>query len=147
MKVILRKDFVQLGKSGDICDVKNGYARNYLIPQGIAVVAMPKNMKMLEEEQRLSELKMNKDRKTAQALAGELETVSLTVAVAVGEEDRVFGSVTTQNIADKLKEKGYGIDKKKILLKEPIKALGIYNVSIKLHTDVEAAIRVWVVKE
>jgi large subunit ribosomal protein L9 len=147
MKVILRKDFSQLGQTGDILEVKNGYARNYLIPQGIAVLATPKNMKSLEEEQRLSEIRMNKDRKNAEILAKELETVSLTVAVAVGEEDRVFGSVTAQNIADKLKEKNYNIDKKKISLKEPIKALGIYNVSIKLHTDVEAGIRVWVVKE
>ena len=147
MKIILRKDFSELGQTGDILEVKNGYARNYLIPQGIAVLATPKNMKGLEEEQRLSEIRMNKDRKNAEILAKELETVSLTVAVAVGEEDRVFGSVTAQNIADKLKEKNYDIDKKKILLKEPIKALGIYNVSIKLHTDVEASIRVWVVKE
>jgi len=147
MKVILRKDFTQLGQTGDILEVKNGYARNYLIPQGLAIIATPKNMKSLEEEQRLSELRMNKDRKHAESLVKELDTVSLTVAVAVGEEDRVFGSVTTQNIADKLKEKNYDIDKKKILLKEPIKALGIYNVAIKLHSDVEASIRVWVVKE
>jgi large subunit ribosomal protein L9 len=147
MKIILRQDYPQLGKTGEILEVKNGYARNFLIPQGIAVTATPKNTKMLEEEQRLSVARESRDRKEADILAKSLETVSLTVAVAVGEEDRIFGSVTSQNIADKLKEKGIEIDKKKILLKDPIKALGIYNVAIKLHTDVEAAVRVWVVKE
>ena len=147
MKVIIKQDFEQLGRSGEIVEVRSGYARNYLIPKGIAVVATPKNMKMFEEEQRLSEIRKHKDQKTAEKLAKELETVSLTVAVAVGEEDRIFGSVTAQNIADKLKEKGYNIDKKKIQMKEPIKALGIYTVGIKLYTDVEANVRVWVVKE
>ena len=102
---------------------------------------------MLEEEKKLFEKKKNKDRRHAESLAKELEKVSLTATVAVGEEDRVFGSVTTQTIAELLKEKGYEIDKKKIVLQEPIKALGIYNVMVKLATEVEASIRVWVVKE
>ena len=147
MKIILRKDHPTLGNAGEILEVKSGYARNYLIPEGVAVMATTKNMKMLEEEQRLLLVRENKDKKEAEVLAKSLETVSLTVAVPVGEEDRIFGSVTSQNLADKLKEKGFEIDKKKILLKDPIKALGFYNVAIKLHTDVEAAIRVWVVKE
>ncbi len=147
MKIILRKDIENLGREGDILTVKDGFARNYLLPQGMAVLATEKNMRILAEENKIREIRKNKDRKNAEALAKELENVSLTISVPVGEEDRVFGSVTTQMIAEKLKEKGHDIDKKKILLKEPIKALGIYNVSLKLHTDVEAGIRIWVVKE
>ena len=147
MKIILRKEHENLGREGEVITVKNGFARNFLIPQGIAVLATEKNMRILAEENKIREIRKNKDRKNAEMLAKEMENVSLTISVPVGEEDRVFGSVTAQMIADKLKEKGHEIDRKKILLKEPIKALGIYNVSLKLHTDVEAGIRIWVVKE
>ena len=91
--------------------------------------------------------RQDKDRRLAEGLSKDLEKVSLTASVSVGEEDRVFGSVTAQTISDLLKEKGYEVDKRKILLDEPIKALGIYTISVKLHTDVEAKVRVWVVKE
>ena len=104
-------------------------------------------MRALEEEQKQYERQKDKDRRQAEELSKELEKISLTATVAVGEEDRVFGSVTAQAIADLLKEKGYDIDKRKVLLDEPIKALGIYSVSLKLHTDVEAKVRLWVVKE
>jgi large subunit ribosomal protein L9 len=147
MKVILRQDFESLGKAGDIIAVRNGYARNYLIPQGIAVKATPRNVTLLQEEEKIRERQHDKDRRKAESLSKELSAVSVTVPVAVGEEDRVFGSVTTQTIADVLKEKGFEVDKKKIQLDEPIKALGIYTVPIKLHHEVEANIRVWVVKE
>ena len=147
MKVILRQDYEALGKVGEVVTVKDGYARNFLIPQKIAIMANPHNMRILEEEQKRLEKQKDKDRRQAEGLANELETVSLTATVSVGEEDRVFGSVTAQTIADLLKEKGYDIDKRKILLDEPIKALGIYSVSLKLHADVEAKVRLWVVKE
>ena len=147
MKIIIREDYEPLGKVGDIVTVKDGFARNYLIPKQIAVLATPKNMKILEEEQKMMVRRHDKDRRRAEALSKELEKVSLTAAVAVGEEDRVFGSVTSQTIAELLKEKGYDIDKRKVQLDEPIKALGIYTVTVKLHTDVEAKIRLWVVKE
>ena len=147
MKVILRQDYEALGKVGEVVTVKDGYARNFLIPQKIAIMANPHIMRILEEEQRRLEKQKDKDRRQAEGLAKELETVSLTATVSVGEEDRVFGSVTAQTIADLLKEKGYDIDKRKILLDEPIKALGIYSVSLKLHADVEAKVRLWVVKE
>ena len=147
MKIIIREDYEPLGKVGDIVTVKDGFARNYLIPKQIAVLATPKNMKILEEEQKMMVRRRDKDRRRAEALSKELEKVSLTAAVAVGEEDRVFGSVTSQTIAELLKEKGYDIDKRKVQLDEPIKALGIYTVTVKLHTDVEAKIRLWVVKE
>jgi len=146
MKVILKKDVETLGPAGKIIDVKDGYARNYLIPQGIALKADEKNIKILEEEQKRLKLKLNKDKKNAELLAEKLNGVSCTATVSVGEEDRVFGSVTSQNIADLLKEKGFDIDRKKILLEEPIKALGIYEIPIKLHSEVEAKIKLWVVK-
>ncbi|MBN2030238.1 50S ribosomal protein L9 [bacterium] len=147
MKVILCQDYESLGKTGDIVTVKSGYARHLLIPKGIAVLANARNIKIFKEERKLLNHRQNKERRNAEALSKELEKVSLTATVTVGEEDKVFGSVTAQTIADLLKEKGYDIDKKKIQLDEPIKALGIYTVSLKLYMDVEGKIRVWVVKE
>ncbi len=147
MKVILKKDLESIGKLGEIVEVKDGYARNYLIPQGIALKADKKNIKLLETETRQMELRLNKDKKSAEKLAEQLNKISCTAAVTVGEEDKVFGSVTTQDISDLLKDKGFDIDRKKILLDESIKALGIYTIPIKLHTEVEAKIKLWVVKE
>ena len=147
MKIILRQDFEKLGKAGDIVDVKPGYARNYLIPQQIAYPATPSYLKILEEEKKQKQQKLQKAKKQAEHLAEKLETVSITIPVTVGEENKLFGSVTTQNIADALKEQGFEIDRKKIILEEPIKELGIYSVPIKLHPEVVAKIKVWVVKE
>jgi len=147
MKVILKKDFEKVGKVGDVVKVKDGYARNYLIPQGIALKADTSNIKLLEAERKLVQTRLDKDKKSAEKLAEELSKISCTATVTVGEEDKVFGSVTSQTIADLLKDKGVEIDKKKILLDEPIKALGIYTIPIKLHSDVEAKIKLWVVKE
>ncbi|NOZ60653.1 MAG: 50S ribosomal protein L9 [Calditrichaeota bacterium] len=147
MKIILRKDFEDLGKAGDVVTVKSGYARNFLIPQGIALKADSAAVKQLASEKKMEELKVTRSKKAAQQLAEELEKVSCTATVTVGEEDKVFGSVTTQQISDLLKEKGYEVDRKKIKLEEPIKALGIYDVPIKLHPEVEIKIKLWVVKE
>lgn len=147
MKIILRQDYESLGKTGDTITVKNGYARNFLIPKGIAITATARNMKILKEEEKLFTNRKDKDRRKSDSIAKELSKISITVSVPVGEEDRVFGSVTSQTIAEVLKEKGHDIDKKKIQLEEPIKALGVYTVPIKLHSEVEANLRVWVVKE
>jgi large subunit ribosomal protein L9 len=147
MKIILKKDHPNLGNIGDVLSVKNGFARNFLIPQGIAVLATPKNVRILEEEQKMSARRGHKDKRQAELVAQELEKISITATVAVGDEDRVFGSVTSQTIAELLLKKGYEIDKRKIILDEPIKALGVYTVPIKLHSEIEAKIRVWVVKE
>lgn len=146
MKIILRQDYEALGKVGDVVTVKDGYARNFLVPKRIGILANQKSMRILEEERKTLTRQQNKDKRQAEAMVTELEKISVTATVSVGEEDRVFGSVTTQTIADLLKEKGYEIDKKKIHLDEPIKALGIYTVPLKLHQEVEANIRVWVVK-
>ena len=147
MKIILKKDFESLGDSGTIVEVKSGYARNFLFPQGIGVIANKKNMRIFQEEQKRKEYQENREKRQAEELAKKLDNVSLTATVKVGEEDKVFGSVTSQDIATLLKEKGYEIDKRKIELEDPIKALGVYSVVIKLHSEVEAKIRLWVVKE
>jgi len=147
MKIILKRDYETLGKIGEIVTVKDGYGRNFLIPKGIAMIATESNMKILEEEKKFQKIREEKGKRQAEILAEELEKISITAAVAVGEEDRVFGSVTSQTIGDLLQEKGYKIDKRKIDLDEPIKALGVYTIPIKIHPEVEAKIRVWVVKE
>ncbi len=147
MKVILRKNFDQLGKIGEIVNVKDGYARNYLIPRQIAYQATAGNIRALEEEKKQILKKEAKELEAAQRIAAELEKVSITIPVTVGEEDKIFGSVTNQMIADALKEKGHDIDKRKIEITEPIKSLGIYSVSIKLHPSVSAIVKTWVVRE
>lgn len=147
MKVILRKNFDQLGKIGDLVDVKDGYARNFLLPRQVAYIATKGNIRALEEEKQQLAKKEVKELAAAKVLATELENVSITIPVKVGEEDKIFGSVTSQMISDALKEKNYEIDKRKIDLAEPIKALGIYSVNVKLHSDVTANVKTWVVRE
>jgi large subunit ribosomal protein L9 len=147
MKIILREDVDRLGKRGDTITVKDGYARNYLIPRKLALLATPGNLKTFQEEKKQLGVRENKTHRLADQLAKKLKSVSITATVSVGEEDRVFGSVTAQTISNLLKEKGYDVDKKKILLEEPIKALGVYTVPLKLHHDVQGKVKVWVVKE
>ncbi len=147
MKVILRQDYEPLGKIGDVVDVKDGYARNFLIPKKIVYPATPGSIKAVEEERKHLQLKLNREKKAAELLATELEKVSVTIPVEVGEEDRIHGTVTTQMVADALVEKGYEIDKRKIELEDQIRTLGIYHAKIKLHPEVTATVKVWVVKE
>jgi len=147
MKVILRVEKEDLGKIGDLIEVKNGFARNYLFPKRIAIPANEKNRRLLEQETQMAEQLLMKDIKAADSLKSELEKLSLTATVTVGEEDKVFGSVTTQMISDLLSKEGHKIDKRKILLDEPIKALGIFDIKIKLQSEVEGVVKLWVVKE
>jgi large subunit ribosomal protein L9 len=147
MKIILRQDFENLGKIGDQVDVRRGYGMNYLIPKKIAYPATANYVRMVEEEQRQKQVQVNKQKKQAALLAKKMENVSVTLAVSVGEGDKMFGSVTNQDITDALNKQGYDIDRKKIILDDPIKALGIYSVPIKLHPEIEVKIKVWVVKE
>jgi large subunit ribosomal protein L9 len=147
MKIIMKKDLEGVGKIGEIVEVKDGYARNYLIPRQVAMHASPQNLKIFEQEKLRIELKENKEQRVAEQAAKKLAGVSLTATVAVGEEDKVFGAVTSQDIAELLKNQGFEIDRRKIQLDEPFKALGIYEVPIKLHTNVEAKVKLWVVKE
>ena len=147
MKVILRKNFDQLGNVGEVVSVKDGYARNYLIPRGIAYQATAGNNRSLEEEKKQILKREAKELEAAQNLANELEKVSITIPVKVGEEEKIFGSVTNQMITDALHEKGFDVDKRKVEITEPIKSLGIYSVSVKLHANVTAAVKTWVVRE
>ncbi len=147
MKVILRQNIESLGQIGDVVDVKNGYAQNYLIPRKYAYAALNGNLKALEEEKKYINKKKVKEVQDAEKLAAALEQVSVTIPVQVGEEDKIFGTVTNQMIADALAEKGYEIDRRKIEIDDQIKALGIYEMKIKLHMQVTATIKVWVVRE
>ena len=146
MKIILREDIETLGKAGEIVEVKNGYARNFLIPTAKAVKATPSSMKAYQEELKKLEKKALKGKQDAEELGKSLEKISITASVQVGEEDKVFGAITSQNIADLLKDQNFDIDRKKILLDEPLKALGVYDVPVKLHPEVEVKIKVWVVR-
>jgi large subunit ribosomal protein L9 len=147
MKIILRQDYPQLGKMGDVVTVKDGYARNYLIPRSIAYHAIPGKLRALEEEKQQKVMRDKKDLRTAQQRSTDLEKLSVSISVKVGEGDRLFGSVTSQDIANALKEMKFDIDKRTIELDEPIKALGKYSVPVKLHSDVKSSIKVWVIKE
>jgi large subunit ribosomal protein L9 len=147
MKIILRQDFEKLGKIGDIVEVKDGYARNYLLPRKIAFKANDGNLRALEEEKKQHTTQETRALQHAKKMADELEKVSITLKVKVGEDEKLFGSVTSQMIAETLVEKGITIDKRSIDLEEPIKALGIYTINVKLHTDVVGKVKVWVVRE
>lgn len=147
MKVILRQNYDGLGQLGDVVEVKEGYAINFLLPRKIAYTATKGSLAALNEEKKHIEKKISKEFHEAEKLALELEKVSVTISVQTGEEDKMFGTVTNQMIGDALAEKGFEIDRRKIELDEPIKALGIYTVSVKLHSKVNANIKVWVVRE
>lgn len=147
MKVILLKDIESLGSAGEVVEVKNGYGRNFLIPRNEALIASAANMAQFESRRKQQETLAERDRRAAEALAKKLEAESLTAQVKVGEEDRLFGSVTAQHIAELLDEKGYEIDRRAIHLEDPIRELGVYNVEVRLHPEVATAVKLWVVKE
>ena len=147
MKVILTETLEHIGDAGDIVEVKPGYARNYLLPRKLALVASTGNMAVYEEFQNQRGAQAAREKREAEERAEALGKASVTVAVAVGEEDRIFGSVTNQQIADLLKDQNFDVDRRTIQLDEPIRALGVYDVPIKLHSEVEATVKVWVVKE
>ncbi len=147
MQVILRDDMDNLGKSGEVVNVKEGYARNFLLPRGHAIKATETDVARVEHEKRVIAARTAKLAKEAQAEADNLSQVSVSIARAVGEEDKLFGSVTGRDIAEALKEKGVVVDAKKIHLEEPIKALGLAEVQVKLGRGVSATVKVWVVKK
>jgi large subunit ribosomal protein L9 len=147
VKVILKESVENLGERGDTVNVARGFARNYLIPRDLAVEATSGNERMYAEEEKLRAVRENKIRRQAERLSDKLKKVSVTAAVQVGEDDRLFGSVTSHDIEELLRAQGFDIDRKKIQLDEPLKALGVYTIPIKLHREVECAIKVWVVKK
>jgi large subunit ribosomal protein L9 len=146
MQVILRKEFETLGKAGEVITVKPGYARNYLIPRGIAYSANKSNMARLENDRKVADRRDLKERRLAGDLSAKLTGLRVIASVQVGEEDRMFGSVTASDIAELIKERGIEVDRRKIQLDEPIRHLGEFEVPIKLHRDVVVNITVDVVK-
>jgi large subunit ribosomal protein L9 len=147
MEIILRQAVENLGKPGDVVKVKAGYGRNYLLPHGLAYEATPGNLKRIQQERERLDAAENERRGAAQTQAERLEQVSLTFSARVGEEGKLFGSVTTADIAQQLEAQGFHIEKRQIDLHEPIKALGVYRVPIRLHADVKPEVRVWVIKQ
>ena len=147
MKVILLKDVDSLGQAGEIVQVADGFARNALIPQHDALIATDVNVAQYESRRRLNDAAADREQRGAAELAQTLEKTSITAQVKVGEDDRLFGSVTAQNIADLLKEQGHDIDRRKVDLDEPIRSLGVYTVTLRLHPEVTAMVKLWIVKE
>jgi len=147
MKIILKEDIKKLGKMGQIVDVADGYARNYLVPKALAVEASTKNIRSLEHEKKIIQEKARKHKDSAQDLASRISAMTLTIKAKAGEEEKLFGSVTTMDIAEALLTRGVEIEKKKIVLEEPIKRLGSYSVQIKLHPDVSVPLTIEVIQE
>ncbi len=147
MEIILRQGVENLGKPGDVVKVKPGYARNYLLPHGLAYEATPGNLKRIQQERDRLEAAENERRSVAQTFAEKVEQVSLTFSARVGDEGKLFGSVTASDIVAQLEAQGIHVEKRQIDLHEPIKALGVYRVPIRLHADVKPEVRVWVIKQ
>lgn len=147
MEVILKEDIVNLGKMGEVVRVRDGYARNYLLPRGLVLVANKKNLKGFEHQKRVIGAQRERVVKQAQGLSDKLAAVSLVIAVKTGEEGKLFGSVTNMDIERALREKGFDIERRKIHLDEPIKNLGDFEVPIRLAADVTATVKVSVVPE
>jgi large subunit ribosomal protein L9 len=147
MKVILIKDVEKLGEIGDIVEVAAGYGRNFLIPKGFAMMATAKNKRQLEHEQRLREYRIAQARKEAETFAGSLQAISCHFTRKTAEEGRLFGSVTAMDIAEKLKEAGYAVERRLIQLEQPIKSVGEFTVPVRLRNDVSAMLKVTVAAE
>jgi large subunit ribosomal protein L9 len=147
MEVILRQSVDSLGQPGDVVTVSPGYARNYLLPRGIAFAATAGNKKRIAQEKARLEAAESDRRAGAEDVAKKLEEVSITFSARVGDEGKLFGSVTAADIAQQLEAQGFTVEKRQIDLHEPIKALGVYRVPIRLHSDVRPEIKVWVIKQ
>ena len=147
MKLILREDVYNLGHSGELVTVRDGYGRNYLLPRKLAVLANEQNVRQLEHEKAVIDARQSKLRAGAEAQAGKINAVQVKIARKVGEQDKLYGSVTALDIAEGLAAQGQKLDRRHIHLPEPIKALGQYEVEIRLHRDVTAKVKVEVVAE
>ena len=147
MQIILTTDIPSLGDAGDLVEVKPGYGANYLIPQGLALPATSSNKNQIEHQRRAISARIARDRKDAESMSEKLSQVSVTITRLVGDDDKLFGSVSTKDIADALRDQGFEVDRRKIVLETPIKALGVYDVPVKVHRDVIAQIKLWVVAD
>ena len=147
MDVILRQAVEKLGQPGDVVKVSPGFARNYLLPRGIAYAATPGNLKRIAQEKARLEAAEDERRGAASGIAAQLENVSLTFSARVGEEGKLFGSITAADIAAQLEAQGVHVERRMIDLHEPIKALGVYRVPVRLHADARPEVKVWVIKQ
>ncbi|MFC1620908.1 50S ribosomal protein L9 [Candidatus Omnitrophota bacterium] len=147
MKVILIEDVKKLGSMGEVVQVKEGYARNFLFPKNLAKSATGSNQKIIDEIKKKKIQVLAKEKKVAEELKEKLSQVSCTIPVEAGDDDRLFGSVTTQDISKAFEDAGVSLDKRKIILEEPIKKLGVYHITVKIHPEVTGAVKVWVVKK
>src|SRR5262245_49421944 len=147
MEVILQEDVENVGRIGDIVKVRNGYGRNYLLPRGLAVEANRRNLHLLEHQKRVVAAKKERTQKEAMSLSQKIAALSLVIPARAGEEDRLFGSVTNQDIEKAIQAQGVTIDRRKILLEEPIKQLGTYTVPVNLGGDIRTTVTVQVVRE
>ena len=146
MDVILLQDVENVGAAGDIVNVKPGFARNFLVPRGYALRASKRNLAVAEEQKKIAKARSRREQKEQEALVSKLTGIELTIEVQVGEEERMFGSVTSQDIHSALEAKGVNVERHDILLEEPIKALGIYNVPVKISAELKPELRVYVIK-
>jgi large subunit ribosomal protein L9 len=146
MDVILLQDVEGLGLAGDVVNVKPGFLRNYLVPRKLALRASKRNLALADEKKRVTQARLARQDKINQELAATLEKIEITIEMQVGEEERLFGSVTTQNIQKSLADQNIQIERHDILLEEPIKALGVYTVPIKLASEIKPEIKVYVIK-
>jgi len=147
MQIILKGDIEKLGKAGEVMSVTPGYARNFLLPKGFALPATPVNLKLVEQEKRKAHLRREKEKKEAKAAADKISSTSCTLPVQVGPDGKLYGSITSQDIAQAYKLEGIEIDKKKIELLQPVKEVGVFKIKVRLHPEVSAEAKVWVVKE
>jgi large subunit ribosomal protein L9 len=147
MKVILREDVPEVGQAGEKVEVKSGFGRNYLFPRNLAIPATKANLRAIDEVRKQKELREKKQRREAEVIKDKIEKLSLSFEVLVGEEDKLYGSVTNADIAELLKEEGVVVDKRAIELETPIKVLGVYTVPVKIDKDVTAELRLWVIKK
>ena len=145
MKVILKSDVPNLGKAGDIVTVAAGYGRNYLLPRSLAVTADSSSVRQIEHQKMVIAQQQEKSKREAQKVADSIANLSCTIRVEVGEQEKLYGSVTSRDIEQALADEGVKVNRKAILLDEPIKALGVYTVNVKIHPDVTGALKVWVV--
>ncbi len=142
MRVILKEDVKDLGEIGSIVDVKNGFGRNYLIPRNLAAEANPRNIKQFEHEKNIILAKAKKVKESMQDLAGRISKLNISIEAKAGEEEKLFGSVTSKDIAEAIAAQGIDVDKRKVMLEEPIKRLGVYDVSVKIHQDITATLKI-----
>lgn len=147
MRIILRQDISNLGKMGEIVNVKDGYARNYLIPRSYAYYATDAAVKRLDIEKKQRAKKLQQEKVNAEQLASQISDVQVSIAMKVGEEGKLYGSVTPAMVSQELSLRGYDIDRRMIYIDEPIRTLGVFDAKVRLHADVIATVKVWVISE